>query len=164
MEKRAVKQVLKACHHALAPNERVEHACRAGIVPSSRSHHGTNVVSAAASVAMTAALGGAMTQVIQGRRYFLVLTQHRLLFVDMDPASARPLPNVRFELPRDGLTAQRVSSFPSGKILLHGPQGTEICVLYFPLGVRLDGTNLLRHLTTPGTNAPHNVTSPPVPT
>jgi hypothetical protein len=155
MEKRAVKRVLKVIGHELYPDERIDHVCRAGVVPPSKEHYPANAAMVAAGAAAAAVLGGGMVFTTQARRYFLVLTDRRLLFVDMDMAFARPLPNVRFVLPRHGLGARRVSSFPSGKIALHDPEGQEICVLFFPLGVRLDGANLLKHLTqapvgTPG--------------
>jgi len=152
MEKRSVKKVEAACAAHLEPGEQVEHVCIAGVMPSDRATSAANgAVNAAAAAAMVASavlIGFGMARFTVARRYFLVLTDRRLLFVDMDMKHARPLETLSFAVSRDGFTARRVASFPSGKVALIDSSGEELGVLFFPLATRNDGTNLLKRLAS----------------
>jgi hypothetical protein len=145
MEKRAVKKVLAIVEPRLDSDERAEHVCIAGIMPQTQTHKAGNVAAGIGAAAAAAVGGVGVMTVKQARRYYLILTDRRLIFLDMDMRHARPLTTISWTLPRQGLRVERVRSFPSGKLALFDPQGNQLCTLFFPLGVRLDATNLLKH-------------------
>jgi len=145
VEKRAVKKVLAIVEPRLEPGERVEHVCIGGIMPPSQSHKVGNVAAGVGAAAAAMVGGVGVIPVKMAQRYYLILTDRRLIFLDQDMRHARPLTTISWILPRQGLRVERVRSFPSGKLALADPQGNQLCVLFFPLGVRLDATNLLKH-------------------
>ncbi len=147
MEKRKVKRVLAVCEPHLVPGEQAVHVCAAGIVPNSQRHKAVNAASAAVGAATALTVGVGVVGVQMPQRYCLVLTDRRLIFIQQNMRTAQPTDHVAYVLPRAGLRATRVRSFPSGKLALVDPDGNTICVLFFPLGIRLDGTNLLKKLS-----------------
>ncbi len=148
MEKRAVKKALEAAQPFLATGEQVGHVSRVRTKPPTHQLKVQNAAAAAAGLAMVGVLGGGMMAFKVPRTFCLLLTERRLLFLDVDAKYARTLSQVAFEIRRDLCRATRVTSFPSGKIRLDSPEG-ELVTLVYPLGVRLDGTNLLKAMHGP---------------
>jgi hypothetical protein len=146
VEKRAVKVAVEAAKPFLHGSENVEHVSRVRTQPPTHERAAFNVASAAAGIAMTSLLGAGGAIFTVPQTFCLLLTDQRLLFLSVNPRNAQPVSNVEFELPRNEISAERVRSFPSGKVRLSAP-GREIVTLVYPLGVRMDGTNLLKAMT-----------------
>ena len=144
-----MKRSLKTAGPFLLPDERIDHVCRVRTKPVTADRAVRNTVAATAGVAAAMAFGhGAMVLQVS-RTYCMILTDRRLMLLPCD-RHAQTLPELAYQVWRAQITARRVSSFPSGRIVLESAPGVELVTLVFPLGVRMDGTNFLEALAAGG--------------
>jgi hypothetical protein len=76
------------------------------------------------------------------KRFFLLLTTHRLLFVAANQNSGRPLPSVVAALPRHGLRMAPAAGGMWKAVQLVGPGGEVVAQLNFAVPQRKDGDQL----------------------
>jgi hypothetical protein len=76
------------------------------------------------------------------RRFFLLLTDRRLLFVASSDTMGKPLPDVVGELPREGLRFVPVPGGIMKSFDVTGPDGVAVIRVNFALPQRGDSTRL----------------------
>lgn len=129
----------------LEPGERVEIASAATLVGPAEGARRGLAIGIAAGV-LTAGLG---TIVAVPRRWGILLTDRRLLFVAGNDVTFKP--GVEFAIPRQ---AVHTEAEPTGRMMkavaLLDADGNEVLALYFPAIVRRDGEALARSLSRSG--------------
>ncbi len=95
------------------------------------------------SVVLTGGMGGAF---LAARRFYLVLTDRRLLFFEETPARGRPRRELAAELPRAELRAKPARSLLYKTYHVTTVDGSPVLRLSFPLPTRGDANLLAREL------------------
>jgi hypothetical protein len=112
---------------------------------------GTAPVKTMAAVAVATAVvsGGTMTALFVTRKQFIVLTDRRLLFFQMNQATARPMPKLLGELPRAALSVGEVQKGILTRAFILTVAGQKRAVkLRFPLPLRHDADSIADSLRT----------------
>jgi hypothetical protein len=103
-------------------------------------------------VAVTAILtAGTVTAVTYAKKRPVVLTNRRLLFLDANDITGRPLEKLVGAISRDGLRAQRQRGFLWLKYDLIDSTGTAVVRLSFPVPNRKAGHQIAEALGLLGT-------------
>lgn len=136
------QRVVEVATPFLQAGERVEVASQVMV--------GTVPVGAMAAVAVATAVvsGGAMTAVFVTAKQFIVLTDRRLLFFEMNQYTARPMPKLLGELPRAALSAGAVKGRMTRAFVLTIAGQKRALKLRFPLPLRHDGDSIAQSLHT----------------
>jgi hypothetical protein len=109
----------------------------------------TALATAAASVATAVVSGGLIGVFFVPRKQYVVLTDRRLLFVEMNQVTGRPMPNLVGELPRSALKAGGVRGRVTPVLIISVAGEAKGLKLRFPWPVRRDAHTIAAALGTP---------------
>lgn len=136
MDKRKT-QVASVLASQLAGGETINLVSEAAINPPSVK---TQFASAAASAAISGALGGGMLMMTVPKKFYVVLTTHRLMALNQSP-NGKPTSEIVWQVPRDALragTPGKKGLWTTCELLTDG--GAPIALLKFPKPAKADAS------------------------
>jgi hypothetical protein len=144
MNRKMTQRVMDVVTPLLEGDERVALASFAAVHSESAAASATRqAATMVGSVVLSGGMAGAFTI---AKRFYLVLTDRRLLFFETTPRAGRPRRELAAELPRAGLRATPARSLVYRTYHLTAVDGSPVLRLSFPLPTRRDGEQLAREL------------------